>query len=65
MLLGAQILGGDEDEPPQRVTGLWWCLRYSLMNGFVPPKIKQARVFVCRDAIGLKSSALWLRRKPT
>jgi hypothetical protein len=35
------------------------------MNGFVPPKIKQARVFVCRDAIGLKSSAFWLRRKPT
>lgn len=34
MLLGAQILEGDEDEPPQRVTGLWWCLRYSLMNGF-------------------------------
>lgn len=27
MLLGAQILEGDEDEPPQRVTGLWWCLK--------------------------------------
>lgn len=27
MLLDAQILEGDKDEPPQRVAGLWWCLR--------------------------------------
>lgn len=27
MLLDAQILEGNKDEPPQRVAGLWWCLR--------------------------------------
>ena len=65
MLLDAQILEGDKDEPPQRVTGLWWCLRYSLMNGFVPPKSQTgARVCLSRRH-SAEMLGIWLRWKPT